>query len=115
MTTGTSRKAALKEDVKYVIEELWDAEEEEPFCKIFTRECLNRKETQKILQDSKENVQDISCRDDDGTANCLRKHEVGHVHMLVHYQSYLIAIELFPEDTDAFRFNLIARKIASLS
>ena len=31
MTTRTSRKVSLKEDIKHVLEELWDAEEEEPF------------------------------------------------------------------------------------
>ena len=31
MTTRASRKSALKEDIKYVLEELWEAEEEEPF------------------------------------------------------------------------------------
>ena len=30
--------------------------------------------------------------------------------MLVHYQSHLIATEIFPEDTDAFRFNPITMK-----
>ena len=30
--------------------------------------------------------------------------------MLANYQSHLIATELFPEDVDTFRFNLIARK-----
>ena len=30
--------------------------------------------------------------------------------MLVNYQLYLIATELFPEDADAFRFNSITRK-----
>ena len=37
MTTRASKKAALKEDIKHVLEELWDAEEEELFYKIFSR------------------------------------------------------------------------------
>ena len=49
MTTSKSRKAALKEDIKHVLEESWDSEEEEPFYKIFTRECLNAKGMQKII------------------------------------------------------------------
>ena len=53
MSTRKSRKAALKEDMKYVLEELWDAEEEEPFYEIFSRECVNAKGTQKSLLHSK--------------------------------------------------------------
>ena len=53
MTTRTSRKESLKEDIKNVLEELWDSEEEEIFYKIFTRECVNAKEMQKILRFSK--------------------------------------------------------------
>ena len=49
MATRTSRKAALKEDIKHVLEELWDAEEEEPLYKIFTIECLGAKIIQKVL------------------------------------------------------------------
>ena len=41
MTTRTSRKEALKEDIKYVLEELWCADEEEPSYKIFSIECMN--------------------------------------------------------------------------
>ena len=69
VTTRTSRKSALKKDVKCVLEELWDAEEEELFYKIFTIEC--QKGTQKVLRHSKSDIQDISCRDDDGNVHCL--------------------------------------------
>ena len=31
MTTSTSRKAALTEDVKHALEALWDSEKEEKF------------------------------------------------------------------------------------
>ena len=53
MTTRAERKAALKKDVKNVLEDLWDAEEEEPFYEIFTRECENRKGRQKESRHSK--------------------------------------------------------------
>ena len=48
MKTGTSRKVSLKEDTKHVLEELWEAEEEESFYKIFTRECVNKKGCRKL-------------------------------------------------------------------
>ena len=37
MTTRKSKKEALKEEIKHVLEELCDTEEEELFFKIFTR------------------------------------------------------------------------------
>ena len=64
MTTRTSRKASLKEHIKHVFGELWDAEEEDPFYKIFSREFMNTKGTQKILRHSKAQLQELSCRDD---------------------------------------------------
>ena len=32
-------KATIKEDIKHVLEELWDVEPEDVPCKIFTREA----------------------------------------------------------------------------
>ena len=45
MTARASKKTALKEDIKNVLEDLWDTEEEEEelFYKIFSRECINEK------------------------------------------------------------------------
>ena len=74
MKTRTSRKVALKEDIKHVLEELWDDEEKEPLCKIFTRECMEEKSIQKFLRHSKTELQDLSCRDYDDAVIYLRKH-----------------------------------------
>ena len=46
MTTRTSSKEALKEDIKNVLEELWGAEEEEPLYKYFTRELMEKKHSE---------------------------------------------------------------------
>ena len=75
--TRTSRKAALKEDTKNVLEELWGLEEEEPLYKIFTREFLRAKSIQEMLKYSKEELKDLSYRDDDDTILYLQKHDVG--------------------------------------
>ena len=64
-------------------EELWDVEEEKPFCKIFTRECLNAKGIQKIMQCTKTHLQDLSCNNDDYAVHYLQNHEVDNVCMLV--------------------------------
>ena len=105
MNARVERKAVFKEDVKHVLEELFDAEEEEPFYKILIRECQNGKGTQKVLRYSKAELQDFLHRDNDGTVHCLRKHEVGYACMLVHYQCDLRVMELFPENIENFRFN----------
>ena len=104
----TQMKAALKEDIKLLLEELWDAEEEEALYKIFTRE--SKKGMQKVLRYSKEDLQVLSYREDDGTVFHFKKHEVGDVRMLVHYQQYLIVNGLFPEDIDDVRFNSVTSK-----
>ena len=97
----------MKKDVKNVLKELWDAEEE-PFYKISTNEY--EKGMQKILRDSKVELQNLSCGDDDGTLHYLRKHGAGDVYMIVHYQYDLRTKELLPEDTDTLRFNSATRK-----
>ena len=110
MTTRTLKKAALKEGIKNVLEELWDTEEEEPFYKIFSRECMSTKRMQKILRHSKAQLQELSYRDDDHTVYYLQKYEVRDVHILVYYQSHLIARTHFPEYSETFRLNLMTRK-----
>ena len=57
--TIEGRKIALKEDIKYILKELWDLEEEEPLCKIFTRECLEAKIIKDVLQCSKAEIKDL--------------------------------------------------------
>ena len=73
MATRESRKVALKEDIKNILEEPWRIEEEEPLCKIFTGECMKTRDIQKVLRFSKTDLNDISCREDEDTVNFLEK------------------------------------------
>ena len=98
MTTRISRKVALKEDINHVLEELWDAEEEEPLYKIFTRECLKTKDIPNVVRFSKADPHEISCRYDDDAVLYIEKYEVGDACMTMHYQCSLIAKGLLPED-----------------
>ena len=77
MTTRTSRKSALKEDIKHVIEELWDLEEEEALYKIFTKEFLGAKSTQDVMRHSKVDLKDLSDRNEDDDVLYLHKCDVG--------------------------------------
>ena len=70
--TREQRKVALKEDVKNLLEELWDAEEEEIFYKIFIRETS--KGFHKVLYHSKEEFRELSYREDYRTFYNLEKH-----------------------------------------
>ena len=106
--TRSRRKAALKEDVKHLLEELWDAEEDEMFYKIFTRET--KRGVHKFIIFSKDKLKDLSCREDDVFVYHIQLHEVGNVHMLFHYMSHLKARDLLHEDKESFRFNSISRR-----
>ena len=86
MKNKTSRKEALKEDIKHVLKELWDTEEEKTFCKIFSRECMNAKGMQKILRHYKTQLPELSYRDDYDAVHYLQNHEAGDFRMLVNYQ-----------------------------
>ena len=106
--TRSRRNAALKEDVKHLLEELWDAEEDETFYKIFTRGT--KKGTHKFVNFSKDELKDLSYREDDGSVHRLRLDEVGDVRMLFHYLSHLKARGLLPENKESFRHNSISRR-----
>ena len=64
MTDRERAQIALKEDIKHILDKLWKTEEDEPLCKIFTRECLKTKDIQKVLQLSKEVLNSLSYRED---------------------------------------------------
>ena len=76
MTTRESIKIVLKEEIKYILEELWRIEEDELLCKIFTRECMKTRDIQKVLRLSKEELNELSHAEDDDTVTFLEKHEV---------------------------------------
>ena len=63
-----------------------------------------------VLRYSKEEIQEIPCREEDGSIYYMQKHEAEDVHMLVHYQCHFIAKEIFPEDIHTFMLNTISRK-----
>ena len=58
--TRIRRKSALKEDVKNLLEELLDIEEDDMFYKIFTRDA--NRGVHKFINYSKDKLKDLSCR-----------------------------------------------------
>ena len=55
-----SKKVALKEDIKHILEELWDVETEQPLFKIFTRDCLGARRIHSTLGFSKPELKELS-------------------------------------------------------
>ena len=106
--TRSTRNAALKEDVKYLLEELWGIEEDDMFYKIFTKDA--KRGAHKFINFTKDELKDLSYREDDGSVHHIQLHEVGDVHMLLRYLSHLKARDLLPKDKESFRFNSISRR-----
>ena len=82
--------------MKDLLEELWEADPDEPFCKIFTRET--KKVIQNLLRYSKAELTEISYREDDGSVNNLLRCEAGRHRMILCYQSHLTSKGTFLED-----------------
>ena len=110
MSTRKVREKSLKEDIKHILEELWDLAEEKTLYKVFTIECLETNNIQDVLQHSKTELKDLSCKDDDDYVLYLQKHDMGKVRMMVNYQSHLSTNNILPEDIETCRFTSITRK-----
>ena len=93
-STRSQRKSALKEGVKHLLGELWDDEEEETSHEMFTRDT--KKGMHKFLNYSKEELKDLSYREDDESVSHLQMHKVGDARVLFRYLSHSKARDLFP-------------------
>ena len=85
MSTRESRKIALNEDIKHILEERWRIDEHEPLYKMFTKECMTTKDIKKVLWFSKADFNKLSCKEDDNTVAFLEKHEVRDVRLTFYY------------------------------
>ena len=61
--TRAESKAKIDEDVKYVLEALWEYEPEDAFYEVFKRETKTGG-VEDILALSKKDILELSCRDD---------------------------------------------------
>ena len=77
MTTRSAKKSAFKDDIKHCLQVLWDIEIEQPLFKTFTRDFLGASSIHSTLGFSKQDVNALSCKDDDGTILYLQTYEVG--------------------------------------
>ena len=107
--TRVKANAALKEDIKHVLEELWGIEEEEPFYKIFTKRCIGAKSVHYVAASDKAELEKLTHEDEEGIFY-LEDYEINKMRMLLHYRSHLVATGKFPEDADSFRCNTMPKK-----
>ena len=104
-TTREQRKIKVEEDAKHFLDEIWDFDPDESFCKMFIRE--NKKGIWKILARTKDDLATITLGEDDDTVTKITPNEIGDIRMLVHYQAHLYSQGKFPEDASTFRYNTI--------
>ena len=112
MATATrSKKAeraqAIQENIKHLLDEVWDYDPEDAFCKIFKRE--SRKGMNVIANLEKEDLEKLSWKEND-LVDQLTKGEVGIIRMVAHYKNYLISTGQFPPEASTFRCNTISQE-----
>ena len=95
-----------KEDVKHILEEVWDFSPEECFYKIFKRETS--KGIQDILDLSKDDLRALEWVDNKGDIVNLSASEVGKIRSLARYNDYRQAKGNWPLDAKDLRYNDIS-------
>ena len=99
-TTRDQRKIARQEDLKHLLEEVWDCEPDSPFAATVKRESTEG--IQELIYLQKSELASFSYRQDDGTVVKLRPGEIGRIRTLNHYLKHLQDEGKFPEDKESF-------------
>ena len=99
VTETRSRKAeraiAIQEDIKHLLEEVWNYEPEDIFYKIFKREAS--KGINMIVNLEKEDLEKLSWKEND-LVDHLTKGEVGLIRIVEHCKNHLISTGQFPSE-----------------
>ena len=100
------RKAMIEEDVKHVLEELWDYEPEDVFYKIFKREAKTGG-VDDVLALPKKNILELSYRDN-ATSTAIHPSllDASRIRMFLFYLNHLHEQGLYPDD-GSFRYTSI--------
>ena len=80
------RREETKEDIKNLLREVWDFDPEETFYKIFSRQAS--KGIQDAIDLSKEELKDLTWRENNRDVSKLEPSEVGKVRSLNNYNAY---------------------------
>ena len=96
------RRADIKEDIKHILEEVWDIFPEEPFYKIFTKEASRG--ISRALKFSKDDLRSLKLKDDSGDDVYLTPSEVGMIRSLSNYNTYRQTKGKWPERASDLRY-----------
>ena len=96
-TTRAQRKVIIKEDAKYALEELWSYDPEDAFYKIFKREAKHGR-VDVIISLSKEDICQLSYRDDSNNVVHVSRTEAGKIKILQFYFKNLHDHGSYPDD-----------------
>ena len=110
-STTRSKKAertqATQEDIKHLLEEVWDCDTQDTFYKTFAREA--KKGTNLIVNLEKKDLEELSWKEGD-KVDYLKKGEVGLIRMIDHCKNHLTANKQFPSDEGTCRHNTITQE-----
>ena len=91
-TSRDQRNQAIKEDIKHLLEEIWDCDLDEPFREAFSREA--NKSIHRILHKSRVELVELIYQEDNDALYKLKSHEVGEIlmprHCTVHLENFLL-------------------------
>ena len=87
LTSRENRRKANEEDIKHVLEELWDFKPEDIFYKIVSREA--RKGIGGFFYLTKDELLSLTWKDDDGSAHPITPNEACKIIMLLNYERHL--------------------------
>ena len=96
MMTRAKKQAAIKEDIKHFLEEIWALTPEETPYKIFFRKARLGIDDVPVL--SKEEMHDLSHKTEDGDAVYLTSVDAGRIRMLLHFKRNLLEQDSYPDD-----------------
>ena len=94
LTKRENRRKANEEDVKQVLEELWDCKPHVAFHKIVSREAKRRIGT--FLHLTRYELLNLTWKEDDGSVHPIAPNEACKIIMLFNYECYLKEVGKFP-------------------
>ena len=103
-TNRKMRQIANAEDVKHVLEKLWNFDPDETFHKTFSRE--DGKGAQGVLYFTKEDLEKLTWREDNDDITNNMPNEVVKTRNLKNYKVHLMTGK-FPSESIKFRHNAI--------
>ena len=87
LSNRAQRNTARQEDIKHLLEEVWYCDPDSSFGAIFKRETQGG--ICELLLHGKSELEQLTCRDDNGDIMKLTMFEIDRIRTLNHYLKYL--------------------------